>query len=127
MTPESIVKAADVLFRLRLDPTFRLDHLAPDCVPADEAEGYQINDALHRKLSAAGYGDPAGYKLGCTTPLMQERIGLDHPAAGVIVNTCIFNHEVTHDGRVVRSMGIENEIVVRLGKDMPAGMAPWDG
>ena len=95
MSPEAIQEAAGILATLRTTPAFRLDRLPPSCRPAGEAEGYRVNDALQERLTAAGYGPVCGYKLGCTTPLMQQRIGLDHPTAGCVA---------TDEGTVVRLM-----------------------
>lgn len=126
MTPEATIQAAALLERLRLTPGFRLERLPRGCRPESEAEGYAVNDALHRRLAAAGFGDHVGYKLGCTTPLMQERIGLDHPAVGRILESTVFQGELALDWEAARNLGCETEITVRLGKDLPAGDAPWD-
>ena len=121
MTPDRIIEAAAVLEALRLTPTHRLDRLPLACRPQDEAEGYAVNDALQRRLGAAGMGEICGYKLGCTTPLMQQRIGLDHPTAGCIRSTQVFQGELAINHEAARGLGCENEICVRLGKDLPMG------
>lgn len=126
MTPDGLIQAARLLAELRLTPGFRLERLPRACRPESEAEGYRVNDALHARLRAAGCGEHVGYKLGCTTPLMQERIGLDHPAVGRILESSVFRDELALDWEAARHLGCENEICVRLGKDLPAGGAPWD-
>ncbi len=125
MTPEATIQAAAILESLRLAPTFRLDHLPAACRPADEAEGYRVNDALQQRLTAAGVGAICGYKLGCTTPLMQQRIGLDHPTAGCIRASQVFQGELAISHEAARNLGCENEIAVRLGKDLPLSGADW--
>ncbi len=126
MTPDAVIQAAALLEQLRLTPGFRLERLPRACRPESEAEGYRVNDALHRRLQAAGCGEHVGYKLGCTTPLMQERIGLDHPAVGRILAGTVFEGSLELDWEAARQLGCENEITVRLGKDLPAADAPWD-
>ena len=119
MTPEATFQAAAILEALRSHATFRLDRLPPHLRPQSEAEGYAVNDALQQRLTAAGFGPICGYKLGCTTPLMQQRIGLDHPTAGCIRATHVFQNEVAIHHEAARGLGVETEIAVRLGKDLP--------
>jgi len=47
-----------------------LPPLAGDAAPKSEAEGYRIQDAVH-ELLAADLGALVGYKIGCTSPVMQ--------------------------------------------------------
>ena len=45
--------------------------LAADVAPQTEAEGYLVQDALH-DLLAADFGARVGYKIGCTSAVMQQ-------------------------------------------------------
>lgn len=119
MTPDATIQAATLLEQLRNTATHRLDRLPLPCRPQSEAEGYAVNDALQQRLTAAGYGPVCGYKLGCTTPLMQQRIGLDHPTAGCIRASHVFHGEFAISHEAARGLGCETEIAVRLGKDLP--------
>src|SRR3954449_4167941 len=49
--------------------------------PADEAEGYQVQRALHDLLLPHA-GPLVGYKIGCTSQVMQDYIGIPHPCGG---------------------------------------------
>lgn len=126
MTPDAIIRAAALLASLRKTPIFRLERLPPAVRPETEEEAYQLNDALQARLTAAGYGPVCGYKLGCTTPLMQQRIGVDHPVAACIRASNVFHgsYELHHEAH--RGMGCETEIAVRLGKDLPLSGTRWD-
>jgi 2-keto-4-pentenoate hydratase len=126
MTPAAIGKAVAILETLRADATFRLDHFPADCRPLTEEDGYTINAALHERFVMIGYGKVVGYKLGCTTAVMQERLGCDHPTAGCVLDTRVFRREAAFAFDACRYPGCENEIVVRLGRDLPAGGAPYD-
>ena len=95
--------------------------------PRDEAEAYRVQGVLHELLTQAGWGEVAGYKIGCTTPVMQQALGLDHPVSGGIFASTV------HRGRNVGlrladfiGLSLESEIVVRLDEDLPAGGAPYD-
>ncbi len=92
--------------------------------PAEFDEGYAIQARLHEQLSAAGEGPTTGHKIGCTTLIMRQKLGIDRPCAGRI-------HEfrVLATGQIWRVAGrvkpsVECEIAVRLGQDLPGRGAP---
>jgi 2-keto-4-pentenoate hydratase len=104
------------LFRKRR----QIDMLPPDLMPSGLDEAYRVQQVLE-EIEIAGRGAIAGYKIGLTTPIMQRLCGVDEPIYGAI-----FGKEV-HDGRAelaVRNycrLGIETEIALRLGEDLPLG------
>ena len=55
MTSGAIAHAADLLCAARIGRR-RFERLPEDCRPADEAAAYAIQDTLHARLAAAGYG-----------------------------------------------------------------------
>src|ERR1700716_2760522 len=55
--------------------------LAVEVAPRDEAEGYRIQDAVHAVLSQ-DVGPLVGYKIGCTSAVMQRYLGIPHPRGG---------------------------------------------
>ena len=63
MTARAIAQAAALLCAARLERR-RFERLPEACRPADEASAYAIQDALHERLSAAGWGALAGHKIG---------------------------------------------------------------
>ena len=88
-------------------------------------ECYAIQSALNVMLTAAGLGDVVGHKIGCTTPVMQAFVNIDHPATGRV-----FSKSVMHKhGRVPRhgfvKIGIECEIAVRLSHDLLPQTTPY--
>jgi 2-keto-4-pentenoate hydratase len=98
-----------------------IDILPPELMPTDLDEAYEIRRAFEELEEAGGRGTVAGFKIGLTTPIMQRLCGVDEPCYGAI-----FASEV-HHGRAelpVRNycrFGIETEIAVRLGEDLPHG------
>src|SRR5204862_6448390 len=78
-----IPAAAKTLAAARRDRT-PLPPLAGDAAPESEAEGYRIQDAVH-KLLAADLGALVGYKIGCTSPVMQQYLDIPHPSGGGVV------------------------------------------
>jgi len=95
--------------------------LPAEVYPASLEEAYAIRRAFQEIEEATGRGTIAGYKIGLTTPVMQRLCGIAEPCYGAI-----FAREV-HDRRAelrVRDycrLGVETEIMFRLGEDIPYG------
>ena len=99
----------------------QIDMLPPELMPADLDEAYAIREAFEEIGTARGRGAVAGFKIGLTTPIMQKLCGVDEPCYGAI-----FAGEVHHDRAELPvakycRLGIETEIAVRLGEDLPRG------
>ncbi len=116
--------AATQLLRQRLSLT-PIVSLPADLAPHSVTDGYAIQSAINTMLIDAGMGDLVGHKIGCTTPVMQAFVNINHPCAGRI-----FSKTVMHEhGRVPRhgfvKIGMECEIAVRLSQDLPPQKAPY--
>ena len=111
-------RAAAILIEQRLSLT-PIKPLPPDLAPQNMTECYDIQSALNVMLKAAGMGDVVGHKIGCTTPVMQAFVNINHPATGRVFSTTVMHKH----GHVPRSgfvkIGIECEVAVRLSKDLP--------
>ena len=118
-------RAAGLLRDHRLART-PIDHLPADCRPRDLAEGYAVQDALHGLLTAAGQGARVGYKIGCTTPVMQAYLGIPHPCAGGLLAGGVHQGRARAAAGAFVRVGVECEIAVRLGRDVTPGAAPFD-
>ena len=119
-----IDEAAGLIARCRLErsPLAALPEL---CRPTDEAAAYRIQEQLHAMLSAAGRGLLGGYKIGCTTPIMQRYLGIDQPCAGGIFADTIHPDNAQLRHRDYQRPGVECEIAVRLGAPLAAADAPY--
>lgn len=102
-----------------------LDELAPDVRPLDEEEAYRVQAAARPLLSAAGFGRQAGWKIGCTTPTMQAYLGIPNPCAGTMFLANIWHGVRRFDVPPGRRLGVECEIAVRLGEDLPLRAGGW--
>ncbi len=96
------------------------------CRPQDEAAGYAVQNAVHQALAAHGWGGLAGYKIGCTTPLMQERLEIDSPCGGGILASTVHRSGVALACADYVKVGVETEIAVEIGKDLAPGDGPFD-
>ena len=93
-------------------------------VPRTLAEAYAMQDAL-QSLMAATHGPVAEYKTALTTPVMQKVVGFTEPAVGAILGKTIYQSPYTLRSADYGHLGIECEIAVRLGADLPLAQAPF--
>jgi 2-oxo-3-hexenedioate decarboxylase/2-keto-4-pentenoate hydratase len=119
----NIRAAAKTIAAARRNRTL-LEPLAGDAAPQTEAEGYRIQDALHGLL-AADFGAMVGYKIGCTSAVMQQYLDIAHPCSGGV-----FAKGVHESGASLRAgdyvrVGVECEIAVRLARDLLPTEAPF--
>lgn len=89
-----------------------------DAAPTDPAAGYALQRRIAERLGAV---PPAGFKIGATTQQMQRYLGLPGPAAGFVPR-----ENLRPDGAALRfadflNVGVECEVGVRLGRDLPFG------
>jgi 2-oxo-3-hexenedioate decarboxylase/2-keto-4-pentenoate hydratase len=103
----------------------RLALLPEDCRPPDETSAYDLQDALHEALTGAGFGPLVGYKIGCTTPVMQRFLEIDHPCAGGLFESRLRRQEGIFPHGDFNRVGVECEIAVQLADDLPAEGAPY--
>jgi 2-keto-4-pentenoate hydratase len=101
-----------------------LQPLAGDAAPEDEAEGYQIQDAVHGLLSA-DFGRLVGYKIGCTSPVMQQYLKIPHPCAGGVFANGVHASGVALNAKDFVRVGVECEIAVKLARDLLPTEAPF--
>jgi len=101
-----------------------LGPLAADAAPQTEAEGYRIQDALHDLLKA-DFGARVGYKIGCTSAVMQRYLDIPHPCGGGVFARGVHASGVSLPATDFVRVGVECEITVKLARDLPASQAPF--
>jgi 2-keto-4-pentenoate hydratase len=101
-----------------------LQPLAADVAPQDEAGGYRIQDALH-ELLATDFGTLVGYKIGCTSAVMQHYLGIPHPCGGGVFARGVHDSGVSLPASNFVCVGVECEIAVQLGQDLKPQQAPF--
>ncbi len=123
-TAAPIEDAADriAMARIALAP---LPLLPEPIRPADEAAAYAVQRKVHERLAGARYGRRIGWKIGCTTPVMQTYLGIPNPCGAGLFEGTKHRSGATIAAADFRHVGIECEIAVRLGRDLPARSAPY--
>src|ERR1700748_1790550 len=120
---DRIVAAAQVI------PTSRrsraaLRALPPDIAPKDEAEGYRVQRALH-DLMLPECGALVGYKIGCTSKVMQEYLDIPHPCGGGVFARGVHDTGVRLRTADFVRLGVECEIAVRLARNLAPSEEPF--
>ena len=113
--PRQKAERIAALFRERR----QIDILPPELLPADLDEAYAIRAAFEDIEKARGRGEVVGYKIGLTTPIMQKLCGVNEPCYGAIFATEVHQRRAELPARNYCRLGIETEIAVRLGEDLP--------
>jgi 2-keto-4-pentenoate hydratase len=97
-----------------------IDILPDELIPATLDEAYQVRE-VYEAIEAPRRGQVVGYKIGLTTPIMQQLCGVDEPCYGAM-----FSSEVRQSPAEIRvadycRVGIETEIAMLLGASLPDG------
>jgi len=95
--------------------------------PRDETAAYAVQHALHQELTAAGSGQRAGWKIGCTNTQMQRYLGIGHPAGGGVMAANVHHGTGRFRHADFIRPGVEVEIAVRLGTTLHAADGPFRG
>ena len=98
-----------------------------DDQPGSLDAAYDIQDALYRIMQAEGNAGPvAGHKIAVTSPEIQKLCGVKQPVYGAIfANTIHRTPHVANHADFIR-MGVEFEIALEIGEDVPMNAAPFD-
>lgn len=110
-------QAAAMLHKLRTARQ-QVGPLPAHIAPKDEHEGAAAQHALAQR---AGASRPSGFKIGATALRMQEYLGLKGPAAGFMGTSGVLSSGTTLNYADFIHPGVECELAVRLGHDLPPG------
>jgi len=103
----------------------RFRRLRGDLAPTSFEEAYAVQDAVHELFRADGWGDLGGHKIALTSRAIQELCGVDQPAGGAIFARTIQRSPATLRLADFMHLGLEFELGVRLGADLPPSGAPY--
>lgn len=100
--------------------------LSGDLAPADIAEAYRAQRLLHDRL-ATRRGPVAGRKIALSAKAMQEMVGLSEPVAALFFERDIIRSPANARLADFCHLGVEFELAVRLGRDVPPQSTAHDG
>lgn len=121
MNAEAIERAAAMLadLRARSYPIRALDDLPEAIRPPDLMTAYTVQARVRALLAARSPGPQIGWKIGCTTPVMQGYLKIPHPCAGTLYRGSIQREIGTLVSTDYMNLGLECEIAVQLARDLP--------
>jgi len=120
---DKILGAAQAIATARRNHS-ALAPLADELAPDDEAEGYLIQRAVH-DLLLPHTGSLVGYKIGCTSPVMQRYLDIPHPCGGGVFERVVHDSGVSLPAADYVRVGVECEIAVRLARDLAPSEEPF--
>jgi 2-keto-4-pentenoate hydratase len=85
----------------------------------DVDAAYRVQDSYARRMMATGNTEVGGFKIGLTTKKMQEMCGIDSPVSGYVAANRIHKAPATVDAMGYTHLGLEFEVAVKLGRDLP--------
>ena len=98
----------------------------PQVMPEDERTAYKVQDAFLKKLIPK-QGPLAGYKIALTSPQILAQTGLKGPVYGPIRKKRVFHEKTTIRADKWTRLGVELEIILIVGADVPAPkVEPYD-
>src|ERR1700733_889284 len=122
-TMNKILSAAETIASARRTRT-PLSPLNADIAPQDEATGYLIQAALADILSP-DFGPQVGYKIGCTSTVMQQYLNIPTPCSGSVYDHGVHESGASLDYKAFVRVGVECEIAVRMAYDLVPSASPF--
>ena len=120
---DQILQAAQIIATSRRNRA-ALKALPREIAPQDEAEGYRVQRAVH-DLLLPSTGVLVGYKIGCTSKVMQEYLDIPHPCGGGVFARGVYDSGVRLRAADFVRVGVECEIAVRLARDLAPSEEPF--
>ena len=93
-----------------------LGDLGENIRPPTELDAYRVQAITRRLLEAAGFGRQSGWKIGCTTKVMQAYLNIDSPCAGTMFQASTWHGRHAFAVPPRGRLGVECEIAVRLAR-----------
>jgi 2-keto-4-pentenoate hydratase len=85
-------------------------------------QAYDLQEEIARLREERGE-TVIGYKVGCTSPAVQQQLGIDEPIFARVFDTGRFPSGATLSFSRFANLAVEGELAVRLGRDVsPAGL-----
>ncbi|MEM1297846.1 MAG: fumarylacetoacetate hydrolase family protein [Pseudomonadota bacterium] len=128
MNLDQIERAAAMLadMRARSYPMEPLEDLPENIRPPDLMAAYGVQARLRELLAERSPGPQMGWKIGCTTPVMQEYLKIPHPCAGTLYRGSIQREVGTLVSSDYMVLGLECEIAVQLARDLPQKTSTYE-
>jgi 2-oxo-3-hexenedioate decarboxylase/2-keto-4-pentenoate hydratase len=99
--------------------------LLDDERPPTLADGYLVQRVAREILPLHGFGRQGGWKIGCTTEVMQKYLDVAAPLSGTMFRHSMWSNSHQFKVAAPRVLGVECELAVRVGTDFPSRNRPY--
>ena len=104
-----------------------IDFLAGEATRGlSETDAYQVQFAVHQRLTADGADRRVGWKVAVALPALYQPIGLSQPALAGIFQSGLKASGVDFPVGSFLKSGIECEVVAKIAHDAGPRSTPWD-
>ena len=114
----------DILLANRINGT-RIDKIDKKFRPKSLDEAYKVQFAIHKELEKTKIGLRTGWKIGCTTNVMQNYLGIHTPCAGGIFKGTEYRGDVRVPFSDYVRPGVECELAVKISEDTEVGFGSY--
>ena len=87
-------------------------------ISLSEEQAYELQSEVCRLRELRGE-TVVGYKIGCTSSVIQQQLGIDHPVFGRLFSTERHGSGVELSIHQFAALAVEGELAIRLSKDVP--------
>ncbi len=102
-----------------------LDVMVQPFAPSNVKEAYAVQEAFLGRVAEEKGTEVWGYKIAYTNAFMRDRAGVDGPCSGLILASGVHDSGVTLSRNDYARLGIECEVAVRMGADLPPSGTPY--
>lgn len=125
MEPDILSEAVKFLSSVRLRDR-KVETIPDKFIPKNKSEAYRLQELLGNCLSKTRFGFRRGYKIGCTSKVMQKYLNVSEPCRGGIFANTVYSGDVACSYLDYNRPGVECEIAVSLGLDLDESGAPYN-
>ena len=87
---------------------------------------YAVQQIVSERAPETALGRPVGYKIGMSTEKSQQQFRIAEPISGHVFESRLLASSTVLVTRPLQRIGVECEIAVRLGADLPLESLPYD-
>lgn len=104
----------------------RLDGERISQLVKDPDTAYAVQQMVSERATETALGRPVGYKIGLSTDAAQQLFKVAEPISGHVFESRLLSSPTVLAARPQQKFGVECEIAVRLGDDLPPQSSPYD-
>ncbi len=102
-----------------------LDSIPPKLIPESIDIGYQVQDAMVKRLCISERTSPGGYKIALTNPVAQTMLGIPHPVYGRLLRSRLLKDRAVIAAKDYVSRIVEAEFAFEIALGVPASHIPY--